>query len=141
MSETRYFHALNAAHPIQGKGFQFKFECYILCGTWMGVFSASDPIKITSLSELCKTNLAVTEINKEEYENCLKKNSGTLSDWNDSLNLPGQSQTSVLVSPAGALVEPNPSPATDSGKAPINDLDDALVIGRVMDIKTPTITQ
>lgn len=133
----RYFHAANAGRVYAGVLFtKYAQEA----GTWLGVAEV-DGKEAEGLAALIgKTS--VTEINKVEYDECIKKKSPDLEAWQ-----PRQVAQPALVSgpsiktPTAVLVE-NPTPAADAetpveiGK-PVASVDDALATGPVEKPPTP----
>jgi hypothetical protein len=130
MAEMKYYHALNASQPVKAGNVRIRFECYELCGTWMGVYATDNPEHAASLSELAsQTNSIVEEISREEYEKNLKKKQPELS-----FSVPSQqSQESFLkvevASPAEAL-DTMPSSKRAIG-VPVESVQDALIIGYI----------
>jgi hypothetical protein len=103
----------------------------------MGVFATDEQSKIDILDVLVNTETSpVTAITKAEYEQCLKKKSHGQTYLIPSQQTPDSSLNqkvveAVSVAALGEAIDPTEPGSQPQIGAPLDSLDDALIIGKV----------
>ena len=115
--KMKYYQAMNSNRLIKSDGIQFSFSPYQhVGGTWFGTFATDKSEEILALDKLVTGETSpVTELTKEQYDDCLKKKAGTLTSLGQSLihsEVQSQSRPSAnLAAPLNTEPEPPAPPA------------------------------